>query len=132
VVELEKRATGRDGSTAPRNQLDVRRGSAITRFGQGQKIVGVYFREPQATRENRERPLCASCKKSFRRQTRAEDEGEMTMKVLVVLAAVCFSTTANAQDASKVGNKPLTQVKPERADGLQTGRNGQGHKDLGW
>src|ERR1700726_615731 len=39
-------------------------------------------------------------------------KGEMTMRVLLVLAAIGFSATAFAQSAPpKVGNKPLTQVK---------------------
>jgi len=44
----------------------------------------------------------------------AEGEGEMTMKALVILTAVCFSTSAYAQGAPpKAGNKPLLQVKPK-------------------
>jgi hypothetical protein len=42
------------------------------------------------------------------------------MKALVVLAAVCLSTSAYAQDAApKVGNKPLTQVKPKEPMGCK-------------
>jgi hypothetical protein len=38
----------------------------------------------------------------------------MTMRVLLVLAAIGFSATAFAQSAPpKVGNKPLAQVKPK-------------------
>jgi hypothetical protein len=59
------------------------------------------------------------CSARWQLGIRAEGEGEMTMKVLVVLAAVCFSTTANAQDAPKVGNKPLTQVKPKEPMGCK-------------
>jgi hypothetical protein len=44
----------------------------------------------------------------------------MTMKALIVLAAVCFLTSAYAQDAApKVGNKPLTQVKPKEPMGCK-------------
>ncbi len=44
----------------------------------------------------------------------------MTMRALVILTAVCFSTTAYAQDAApKVGNKPLTQVKPKEPMGCK-------------
>jgi hypothetical protein len=44
----------------------------------------------------------------------------MTMRALVVLTAVCFSTSAFAQDAPpKVGNKPLTQVKPKEPMGCK-------------
>src|SRR5258708_13112087 len=38
----------------------------------------------------------------------------MTMKALVIFTAVCFSTSAFAQDAPpKTGNKPLVQVRPK-------------------
>ena len=41
-------------------------------------------------------------------------KGEMTMRILLVLATVGFSATAFAQNAPpKVGNKPLAQVKPK-------------------
>jgi hypothetical protein len=51
---------------------------------------------------------------------RAEGEGEMTMKALVILAAACFSTNTSAQDVTpKVGNKPLTQVKPKEPMGCK-------------
>jgi hypothetical protein len=44
----------------------------------------------------------------------------MTMRALVILAAVCFSTTAYAQDAlPKVGNKPLVQLKPKEPMGCK-------------
>jgi hypothetical protein len=44
----------------------------------------------------------------------------MTMRLMIVLAAVCFSTSAYAQDAApKVGNKPLTQVKPKEPMGCK-------------
>jgi hypothetical protein len=42
------------------------------------------------------------------------------MRSLVILAAVCFSTSAYAQDAPpKVGNKPLVQVKPKEPMGCK-------------
>ena len=38
----------------------------------------------------------------------------MTMRALVILIAVCFSTNAYAQNAPpKAGNKPLVQVRPK-------------------
>jgi hypothetical protein len=44
----------------------------------------------------------------------------MTMRALFVLADVCFSTTAYAQDAApKVGSKPLAQVKPKETMGCK-------------
>ena len=44
----------------------------------------------------------------------------MTMRALVILTAVCFSTTAYALDAApKGGNKPLTQVKPKEPMGCK-------------
>jgi RNA polymerase alpha subunit len=47
-------------------------------------------------------------------------KGKMTMKALTVFAAVCFLTSAYAQDAApKVGNKPLTQVKPKEPMGCK-------------
>jgi hypothetical protein len=44
----------------------------------------------------------------------------MTMRALVILTTVCFSTSAYAQDAPpKAGNKPLVQVKPKEAMGCK-------------
>jgi hypothetical protein len=44
----------------------------------------------------------------------------MTMRSLVILFAVCFSTSAYAQDAPpKVGNRPLAQVKPKEPMGCK-------------
>jgi len=44
----------------------------------------------------------------------------MTMRVLIVLAAIGFSATAFAQTAPpKVGNKPLAQVKPKEPMGCK-------------
>ena len=37
----------------------------------------------------------------------------MTMKIICIFAAVVFSTSAFAQDAPKVGSKPLVQVMPQ-------------------
>ena len=44
----------------------------------------------------------------------SEGEGEMTMRALLILAAIiCLSATAFAQTAApKAGGKPLKQVKP--------------------
>jgi hypothetical protein len=42
------------------------------------------------------------------------------MKALAILAAICLSTSACAQDvAPKVGNKPLTQVRPKEPMGCK-------------
>jgi hypothetical protein len=42
------------------------------------------------------------------------------MKALVFLFTICFSANAFAQDAPpKVGNKPLTQVKPREPAGCK-------------
>jgi len=44
----------------------------------------------------------------------------MTVRVLVMLAAISFSATAFAQSAPpKVGNKPLVQVKPKEPTGCK-------------
>ena len=44
----------------------------------------------------------------------------MTMRALVILTAICFSTSAYAQDAApKVGNRPLVQVKPKKPMGCK-------------
>jgi hypothetical protein len=44
----------------------------------------------------------------------------MTMRALVILIAVCFSTSAYAQDAPpKAGNKPLVQVRPKEPMGCK-------------
>src|ERR1700738_2041871 len=60
----------------------------------------------------RRRPATFAC--------RAEGEGEMTMRVLLVLAAISFSATAFAQSAPpKVGNKPLVQMKPKGSPGCK-------------
>ena len=48
-----------------------------------------------------------------------QNEG-MTMKALVIFTAVCFSTSAYAQDAPpKAGNKPLVQVRPKEPMGCK-------------
>ena len=47
-------------------------------------------------------------------------KGEMTMRILLVLATVGFSATAFAQNAPpKVGHKPLAQVKPKEPMGCK-------------
>ena len=44
----------------------------------------------------------------------------MTVRVLVMLAAISFSATAFAQSAPpKIGNKPLVQVKPKEPTGCK-------------
>ncbi len=44
----------------------------------------------------------------------------MTVRVLLILAAISFSATAFAQGAPpKVGNKPLVQVKPKEPTGCK-------------
>jgi hypothetical protein len=44
----------------------------------------------------------------------------MTMRVLLILAAISFSAVAFAQGAPpKVGNKPLVQVKPKAPAGCK-------------
>jgi hypothetical protein len=44
----------------------------------------------------------------------------MTMRVLLILAAISFSANAFAQGAPpKVGNKPLVQVKPKEPMGCK-------------
>jgi hypothetical protein len=44
----------------------------------------------------------------------------MTMRFLIILAAICFSANAFAQDAApKVGSKPLAQVKPKEPMGCK-------------
>jgi hypothetical protein len=44
----------------------------------------------------------------------------MTMRFLIILAAICFSANAFAQDATpKVGSKPLAQVKPKEPMGCK-------------
>ena len=42
------------------------------------------------------------------------------MRVLLILAMICVSTNAFAQDAApRVGNKPLVQVKPKKPMGCK-------------
>jgi hypothetical protein len=45
----------------------------------------------------------------------------MTMRVLIILAAACFSANAMAQAPAppKVGHRPLVQVKPRAAEGCK-------------
>src|ERR1035438_9728617 len=44
----------------------------------------------------------------------------MTMRFLIILAAICFSANAFAQDAApKAGSKPLAQVKPKEPLGCK-------------
>jgi hypothetical protein len=45
---------------------------------------------------------------------RTETRGkQLTNRSLLILVAICFSTTAFAQSAPKVGNKPPVRVKPK-------------------
>ena len=51
---------------------------------------------------------------------KARAEGKMTVRVLLMLAAISFSATAFAQSAPpKIGNKPLVQVKPKEPTGCK-------------
>jgi len=44
----------------------------------------------------------------------------MTVRALVILTAVCFLTSAFAQDAPpKIGNKPLVRMKPKEPTGCK-------------
>ena len=44
----------------------------------------------------------------------------MTFRSLLILVAICFSTTALAQSASpKVGNRPAVQAKPKEQIGCK-------------
>ena len=43
----------------------------------------------------------------------------MTVRALVILTAISSSTSAFAQDAPKIGNKPLVQVKPKEPIGCK-------------
>ena len=44
----------------------------------------------------------------------------MTMRVLLILAGICFSANTFAQDATpKVGSKPLVQAKPKESMGCK-------------
>ena len=46
--------------------------------------------------------------------------GNLTMRCLLVLVAICFSTTAFAQSAQpNVGNKPVVRVKPKEPSGCK-------------
>jgi hypothetical protein len=54
------------------------------------------------------------------KRTTAEGEGKMTVRALLILAAISFSATAFAQSAPpKIGNKPLVQVKPKEPTGCK-------------
>jgi hypothetical protein len=53
-------------------------------------------------------------------RSRAEGEGEMMTRLLIILAAISLSATAFAQTAPpKVGSKPLVQVKPKAQTGKE-------------
>jgi hypothetical protein len=54
-------------------------------------------------------------------ESRAEGEGEMTMRTLLILAAIIgFSASAFAQTgAPKIGGKPQAQVRPRAAMGCK-------------
>ena len=50
----------------------------------------------------------------------SQAKGKLTMRVLLVLAAIGFSATAFAQTAPpKIGNKPLVQMKPKGSPGCK-------------
>jgi hypothetical protein len=47
-------------------------------------------------------------------------KGEVTMRSLLILVAICFSASAFAEDAQpKIGSKPLVQVKPKEPVGCK-------------
>jgi hypothetical protein len=50
----------------------------------------------------------------------AQGEGEMIIRALVIIVAICFSANAFARDKPpKVGNKPLVLVKPKGPTGCK-------------
>ena len=78
---------------------------ADQRHDQAQHEVGQTSREDALT--------------AWRKKERGA-EGKMTVRVLLILAAISFSATAFAQSAPpKVGNKPLVQVKPKEPTGCK-------------
>jgi hypothetical protein len=78
---------------------------ADQRHAQAQHEVGQTSRE--------DAPDCLA-------QKRTRAEGKMTVRVLLILAVISFSTTAFAQSAPpKIGNKPLVQVKPKEPMGCK-------------
>jgi hypothetical protein len=63
-------------------------------------------------------------------RARAEGEGEMIMRSLIVFAAICFSVNAFAQDnPPKAGTKP---VKPKEPTGCKFVGTVKGHQAMGW
>jgi hypothetical protein len=57
---------------------------------------------------------------SLQRSERRKAKGELTMRSLLILIAICFSATALAQSAPpKAGNKALVQVKPKAPMGCK-------------
>jgi hypothetical protein len=76
-------------------------------------------RHAQAQHEVRQTPR-QDAPTAWRKKTRAEGEGKMTVRILLIVAAIGFSATAFAQSAPpKVGNKPLVQVKPKEPAGCK-------------
>jgi hypothetical protein len=57
---------------------------------------------------------------SLQRSECREAKGELTMRSLLILVAICLSGTVFAQSAPpKVGNKPLVQLKPKAPMGCK-------------
>jgi len=57
---------------------------------------------------------------SLQRSGCPEAKGELTMRSLLILVAICFSGTVFAQTAPpKVDNKPLVQLKPKAPMGCK-------------
>ena len=57
---------------------------------------------------------------SLQRSGCPEAKGELTMRSLLILVAICLSGTVFAQSAPpKVGNKPLVQLKPKAPMGCK-------------
>jgi hypothetical protein len=78
-----------------------------------EQIANLMNRTPKAIRK-----VAVRLGISFKAREKAK--GDMMMRALVILAAVCFSTSAYAQDAPpKVGNKPLALVKPKEPMGCK-------------
>src|SRR5258707_13811927 len=76
------------------------------------------------------KPICQSLRGHLQAcRSRAEGEVEITMRALIILAAITFSATAFAQGAPpKIGNIPLVQVRPKAPIGCKLVGTVQGTK----
>ena len=95
-------------------------GTSLVKDRGGHSVSNQFLGTPGAPR--RARMLCGTffLESASRSPGCRGAKGELTMRSLLILVAICFSGTVFAQSAPpKVGNKPLVQLKPKAPMGCK-------------